>query len=200
MSINFLDNGIKQKFPSSHPFTSQISYKAVFPNFIAPEDAKQGDKSLNAKPFVNNPQAPAQVEKTIVVNKQSGKPYRHEIKLISAPSKQSGVWYNDKEYYHNLKPDYGTQQFYPAPSKLLVPNPALRNEHLAIDERTANVLSNKNKELIESTQRTDYYIDGRGTRAQINSDDLLKKKVSYQSTGKVDEILVKFLIQFLTRN
>ena len=194
LSVNFVDQGIKQKFPGSHPLTSQISYKAVFPNFIAPEDVKQGDRALNAKPFVNNPQAPAQVEKTIVVNKQSGKPYRHEIKLITVPSKQSGLWYNDKEYYHNPKPDYSTQQYYPAPPKLLVPNPAIRNESLAIDERTANVLRNKSRELIQSTQRASYYMDGVGTRSQIKTDDLLEKMVNYELTGKVDDTLVRNMI------
>jgi hypothetical protein len=189
LTVNFVNENINNKFPGSHPLTSQISYKALFPNYIAPEDANKGDFALNAKPFINS-QTPAQVEKTIVINKQSGKPYRHEIKLLNVPSRREGVWYNDQEYYHYPKLDLTVQQFYPSPPKLLVPNPALRNEKLSINERTANVLRNKDRELMQSTQRTDYYIDGIGTRSQINSDDLLKKNVELELTGKNNDTLV----------
>lgn len=96
---NLLDKKILQRFPLNHPLTSQISLKALFPNFTSPEDPSQGDRALNAK-SLHDKQTPAQVEHSIVVNKQSGKPWRHEIHYPPLPSQQPGLWYNDKEFYH----------------------------------------------------------------------------------------------------
>ncbi|CAF0732237.1 unnamed protein product [Brachionus calyciflorus] len=182
---NLLEKKILKKFPMEHPFTSQISYKALFPNFTAPEDSKRGEVALNSKVFLQK-QTPAQVPPTIVNQKNSGMPWRHEIQYPSLPTQQAGVWYNDKELYHLPKPSYAQQQYYPAPPTLLTPNPRLRASH-PIDARTANTLKNKEKELMQSSQRIDYYKDGLGTRAVVNSDDLDERKKRFLETGDRSE-------------
>lgn len=96
---NLLGKKILKKFPMEHPLTSQISLKAVFPNFTAPEDTNCGDLALNSKNPINR-QTPAQVPKTIVNQKNSGKPWRHEVQYLQLPTQQSGVWYYDNELYH----------------------------------------------------------------------------------------------------
>lgn len=96
---NLLEKKILKKFPMEHPFTSQISLKAVFPNFTAPEDTKRGDLALNYKNSINK-QTPAQVPKTIVNQKNSGKAWRHEVQNLQLPTQQPGVWYYDNELYH----------------------------------------------------------------------------------------------------
>ena len=96
---NLLEKKILKKFPMEHPFTSQISYKALLPNFTAPEDAKRGDAAINSKSILQK-QTPAQVPPTIVNQKNSGKAWRHEIQYPALPTQQAGVWYYDKELYH----------------------------------------------------------------------------------------------------
>ena len=97
---NLLEKQINKKFPMEHPLTSQISYKALFPNFTAPEDEKQGEIAVHLSKYILNDQTPAQVDNTIVVNKFSGKPFRHEIRFQTLPTQKNGKWYNDKELYH----------------------------------------------------------------------------------------------------
>ncbi|RNA40418.1 hypothetical protein BpHYR1_013636 [Brachionus plicatilis] len=179
---NLLDKKILKKFPMEHPFTSQISLKAIFPNFTAPEDAKRGQLALNSKTIINK-QTPAQIPPTIVNQKNSGMAWRHEIQYPHLPTQQSGVWYYDNELYHLPKPSYGSQQYYPAPPVLLVPNQRLRNAH-SIDARTANTLRNKEKELMQSSQRIDYYKDGLGTRAVLDSDNLNEKQKRIIESGE----------------
>lgn len=96
---NLLNKKILKKFPMEHPLTSQISYKALLPNFTAPEDAKRGDAAINSKSILQK-QTPAQVPPTIVNQKNSGKAWRHEIQYPALPTQQAGVWYYDQELYH----------------------------------------------------------------------------------------------------
>jgi hypothetical protein len=96
---DLLASQIMRKFPMSHPLTSQISYKRVFPNFTPPEDPKKGDAALNSV-LTYNDYTPAQVDKTVVVKKISGMPYRHEIRYQTQPNQPNGLWYTDKDYYH----------------------------------------------------------------------------------------------------
>lgn len=56
----------------------------------------------------------------------------------------------------------------------MVPNPKIRTAH-SIDTRTANTLQNKEKELMQSSQRIDYYKDGLGTRAVLKTDNIDEK-------------------------
>jgi hypothetical protein len=95
-----------------------------------------------------------------------------------------------------LKPDQA-QSFYPAPPTLLNPNPRLRPASHQIDRRTANILENKEKELMQTTQQTDYYKDGLGTRAPLKSDNLEDKISKYEQTGQIDEEMVHFFCFFL---
>ena len=87
------------------------------------------------------------------------------------------------------KPSYAQQQFYPAPPTLLTPNPRLRVSH-SIDFRTANALRNKEKELMQSSQRIEYYKDGLGTRAVLKTDDLEDKNRRLNETGDRNEEMV----------
>ena len=73
-----------------------------------------------------------------------------------------------------------------------MPNPRLRVPNHTLDARTANVLRNKEKQLLQTTQRTDYYADGQGTRAPLNSDDLLEKKEKYEKTHQLTEGMKPF--------
>ncbi len=87
------------------------------------------------------------------------------------------------------KPD--GQQYYPYPTSILVPNPKLRgSEERLIDQRTANVLRNKEKQLMQTTQQADYFKDGLGSQAPLNSDDIIEKKVKFDSTGQINENMV----------
>jgi hypothetical protein len=100
---NLLPKQIMRKFPLNHPLTSQISYKAVFPSYTAPEDACRGEHALKSPSAMLNGQTPAQASPTIVVNKISGKPWRHEVRFEALPSQQHGQWYPDKELYHVIR-------------------------------------------------------------------------------------------------
>ena len=64
----------------------------------------------------------------------------------------------------------------------------------SIDPRTANVLRNKEKEMMQTSQQSSYYKDGLGTQAPFNSDNLGEKINKYEQTDKVDDSLV--LIDF----
>ncbi len=72
----------------------------------------------------------------------------------------------------------------------MVPNPKLRPDDRSIDLITANVLRNKERQLMQSTNQADYYKDGLGTQAPLNSDDLIEKKIRYESTGQINETMV----------
>ena len=78
------------------------------------------------------------------------------------------------------------------PQNIHCPNPRLRVDERSIDMITANVLRNKEKQLMQSTQQADYYKDGLGTQAPVNSDDLVEKKKKYESTGKINETMVYY--------
>lgn len=52
------------------------------------------------------------------------------------------------------------------------------------------MLRNKERELLQTTQQVDYYKDGLGTRAPLNSDNLDEKNLKLEKTGIVDETLV----------
>ena len=93
----------------------------------------------------------------------------------------------NSSFYKKLPKPHQNQQYYPAPPTLLMPNPRLRAQKHSLDARTANVLRNKEKQLHQTTQRTDYYADGLGTRAPLNSDDLLEKKEKYEKTGQLSD-------------
>ncbi len=69
---NLLEKQIEKKFPMNHPMTSQISYKAVFPDYVAPEDALRGEAALKTYSFIMNGHTPTQADPVIVVNKTSG--------------------------------------------------------------------------------------------------------------------------------
>lgn len=97
------------------------------------------------------------------------------------------------------KPSYAQQQFYPAPLTLLAPNPRLRVSH-SIDSRTANALRNKEKELMQSSQRIDYYKDGLGTRAVLKTDDLEEKNRRLNENGERNEEMVNSAIFYLILN
>ena len=62
---------------------------------------------------------------------------------------------------------------------------------MSIDARTANVLRNKEKQLMMSSNQIDYYKDGLGTHAPLSSDNLLEKKKKYDSTGQVNDKMVR---------
>lgn len=185
--INMLDKQIRQGFPMQHPYTSHMSYQALFPNYIAPEDAKRGEVMLKCNSMIHDVQTPAKVDDTIVVKKTHGFPWRHEIQKLQLPTQRRGTWYEDKQYYHVPKPE--DQEFYMHPQNIHCPNPRLRVDERSIDMITANVLRNKEKQLMQSTQQADYYKDGLGTQAPVNSDDLVEKKKKYESTGKINETM-----------
>lgn len=103
LQANLLENQILKKFPMDHPLTSQISYKAVFPNYTAPEDSCRGEEALKSQSCILTGKTPTQTDPIIVANKQSGKPWRHEIRYEKLPSQKQGLWYNDKELYHVCK-------------------------------------------------------------------------------------------------
>ena len=86
------------------------------------------------------------------------------------------------------KPD--DQQFYSHPQHIVVPNPKLRVDERSIDPMTANVLRNKEKQLMQSTHQAEFYKDGLGTQAPLNSDDLVEKKARYDATGQINEAMV----------
>ena len=98
--INMLDKQIRQGFPMQHPYTSHMSYQALFPNYIAPEDAKRGEVMLKCNSMIHDVQTPAKVDDTIVVKKTHGFPWRHEIQKLQLPTQRRGTWYEDKQYYH----------------------------------------------------------------------------------------------------
>lgn len=78
-----------------------------------------------------------------------------------------------------------SQTFYPYPPNLLTPNRRLRSLEQQIDARTANILANKERELMQTTSNIDYYADGLGTRAPLNSDDLDEKYARILATSQV---------------
>lgn len=183
--INMLDKQIQQPFPMQHPFTSHMSYNALFPSYIAPEDPKRGEVMLKCNSMIYDVQTPSKVDDTIIAKKTHGFPWRQEIQQLQLPTQRKGIWYEDKQYYHVPKPE--DQTFYLHPQNIHVPNPKLRVEDRSIDMITANVLKNKEKQLMQSTQQADYYKDGLGTQAPINSDDLLEKKMRFEKTGEINE-------------
>jgi len=173
-----------------------MSNSALFPNFTAPEDSKKGEAMLRSSSHIFDTQTPAQVEDTIVVDKNHGTPWRHEIKYLNLPTQKRGLWYNDEHLYHVPKPNE-SQQFYPYPPTVLVPNPKLRAEERSIDLRTANTLRNKEKQLMMTSNQIDYFKDGLGTHAPLNSDDVIEKKANYEATGSINDSMVSCILFYL---
>ena len=75
-----------------------------------------------------------------------------------------------------------------------MPNTKLRPEERSIDARTANVLRNKEKQLMITSNQMEYHKDGLGTHAPLNSDDLIEKKQKFDLTGQVNEKMVCLFI------
>ncbi len=98
--INMLEKQIRQPFPMQHPFTSHMSYNALFPSYIAPEDAKRGEAMLKSISNIYDVQTPSNVDNTVVVKKTKGFPWRQEIQQLQLPTQRRGVWFEDKQYYH----------------------------------------------------------------------------------------------------
>ena len=92
------------------------------------------------------------------------------------------------------------QRFYSHPQSIHMPNPRLRSEERSIDLITTNVLRNKERQLMQSTQQADFYRDGLGSQAPINSDDLLEKKARFEQTGEINENMVTSNFHFTILN
>lgn len=75
---------------------------------------------------------------------------------------------------------------------MFAPNRRTRSPNQQLDARTANALANKERELMQTTHSIDYYKDGLGSRAPLNSDDLNEKCARYVQTGHVDNQMVNF--------
>lgn len=43
---------------------------------------------------------------------------------------------------------------------------------------------------MQSSHQADYYKDGLGSQAPLNSDDLLEKKAKFEQTGEINENMV----------
>ena len=95
--MNLLQN--PNPFPMQHPFYSQISNKAVFPDYIAPEDTKRGESLIRSNSKSITVETKAAPEPMIVLSKQAGFPYRHELRLEQIPSQKQGAWWVDNEQY-----------------------------------------------------------------------------------------------------
>lgn len=98
--INMLEKQIKQPFPMQHPFTSHMSYNALFPSYIAPEDPKRGEIQLKCDSMIYDVQTGSRVDDTIINKKTHGFPYRLETQQLQLPTQRRGEWYEDKQYYH----------------------------------------------------------------------------------------------------
>ena len=92
-------------------------------------------------------------------------------------------------YLKNPKPDR-SQSFYPTPLKAFVPNQKLRNFSASLDTKNWNILRNKERDLMQTTHQIDFYKDGLGTRAPLNSDNLNEKAAKLDKAGIVDETMV----------
>lgn len=86
-------------FPMQHPLASQISNKAVFPDYVAPEDPKRGENGLRSTTKSISVETKAHPDPVIVVSKTAGNPWRHEIRYEPIPSQREGAWWGDKELY-----------------------------------------------------------------------------------------------------
>lgn len=106
--------------------------------------------------------------------------------------------FNVKKY---PKPDQ-SQTFYPSPPSMLAPNRNIRAPEERLDARTANVLANKERELMQSANKIEYFADGLGTRAPLNSDDLAEKVARFVSTSQVvqDKMVCFVIIKHTTFN
>ena len=82
-----------------HPLYSQISNKAVFPDYIAPEDTKRGENIIRSTTKSITVETKAAPEPMIVLSKQGGFPYRHELRIEQLPSQKAGAWWIDNEQY-----------------------------------------------------------------------------------------------------
>ena len=98
--INMLDKQIKLPFPMQHPFTSHMSYNALFPSYIAPEDPKRGEIPLKCESMIYDVQTGSRVDDTVVNKKTHGFPFRLETQQLQLPTQRRGEWYEDKQYYH----------------------------------------------------------------------------------------------------
>lgn len=80
---------------------------------------------------------------------------------------------------------------------MLAPNRNIRAPEERLDARTANVLANKERELMQSANQIEYFADGLGTRAPLNSDDLAEKVARFVSTSQVvqDKMVCFFIIK-----
>jgi hypothetical protein len=58
-----------------------------------------------------------------------------------------------------------------------------------VDTATAKTIRNKEKQLIQSTNRTDYYKDGLGTRAPLNANDLEEKHVRFEPGQQMNDAM-----------
>ena len=79
----------------------------------------------------------------------------HVYNQIEFQMPNLAAWWLDEALYQNPKPD--NHQIYPAPTSILNPNPKLRSLKNSLDPNSWNILKNKERELMQTTNQIDFY-------------------------------------------
>uniref|UniRef100_A0A8C5N6G3 Uncharacterized protein n=1 Tax=Gouania willdenowi TaxID=441366 RepID=A0A8C5N6G3_GOUWI len=130
-----------------HPYSSHISRFALFPSFRSPDDPETGIRAASQTYLDTN--IPNSAPEVTVLSKTIGGPYRHEIIESPMKTRKTAIrWTGTHGSLDHTKPLKGEKQvFYPAPPKIVQPNPKLRDWDLSLSERTCNMLKNMERAL-----------------------------------------------------
>ena len=75
----------------------------------------------------------------------------------------------------------------------MAPNHKMRSADQTLDKNTANILRNKDKEFHKTTHQLEYYKDGLGSCAPLNSDNSALNINGYNLASANKDQVVKFI-------
>ncbi|KAM9722844.1 sperm-associated microtubule inner protein 4 [Menidia menidia] len=171
--VNVADKATRTATMREHPYASHISRFAVFPSFSSPDDPQTGVRAA-AQPFPNL-FIPNKAPDMTLLSKTIGGPYRHEI--LGTPlktRKKAVIGTRENGILDQTKPVKEEDQgFYPTPSKIIHPNPRLRDWNLTLSERTSNMLKNLERTQWITSYQMQY--SGLGAAIPMKIDDFKEK-------------------------
>ncbi|XP_028326286.1 uncharacterized protein C7orf31 [Gouania willdenowi] len=156
-----------------HPYSSHISRFALFPSFRSPDDPETGIRAASQTYLDTN--IPNSAPEVTVLSKTIGGPYRHEIIESPMKTRKTAIrWTGTHGSLDHTKPLKGEKQvFYPAPPKIVQPNPKLRDWDLSLSERTCNMLKNMERALWLTSYQM--HFTGSGPANPLKMDDFREK-------------------------
>ncbi|KAJ8354459.1 hypothetical protein SKAU_G00220260 [Synaphobranchus kaupii] len=131
--IDVIEKVIKVPIQREHPYASHIPRFAVFPYSRCSDNASNNS--------------------ILLLNKTIGSPCRHEVSLKHTEPRP---WPGQQGFYDYPKQMTESQVFYPAPPKIICPNPAMSARDTALTAQNCHMFQNWEKSIYRTTYQREY--------------------------------------------